>query len=215
MARNGRKKDAEGFNRKLRQVIDPAVAKALSHPLRSHILVTLGDRVASPNEIAKELGLAARDLDYHVKVLVEVGMIRLVGAEKRRGVKEHFYELSPKLVYIDDREWKHVPEPVRASFSATLLQALMDEAGEALRAGTFHARRDSHESRMKMLLDEQGWQEMTRAMDEALERVLAIRSQSAKRLKAGSHRGIPTAVFMLGFETAAGATHGSPAAVDG
>ncbi|HEX5761767.1 MAG TPA: winged helix-turn-helix domain-containing protein [Solirubrobacterales bacterium] len=206
--------NGEGFNGKLRQVIDPAVAKALSHPLRSHILITLGDRIASPNEIAKELGLAARDLDYHVKVLVEVGMIRLASAEKRRGVNEHFYELSARIVYFDDQEWKRVPAPVRATFSAALLQALMDEAGAALREGTFNARHDTHASRTSMLLDEQGWHELTRAMDEALERLLAIRSQSAKRLKSGTGRGIPTAVFMLGFETAAGAGRGRGAAVD-
>ncbi|HYP55423.1 MAG TPA: winged helix-turn-helix domain-containing protein [Solirubrobacterales bacterium] len=205
MARNGRKKSGQGLDGKLRQVIDPAVAKALSHPLRSHILVTLGDRVASPNEIAKELGLAARDLDYHVKVLVEVGMIQLARAEKRRGVKEHFYELRTAPFCFDDQEWDRVPAPVRSRFSDAFLRGLLDEVAEALRAGTFHARSNSHESRMNMLLDEQGWEEMARTMEDTLERVAAIRAGSAKRLRTSSQHGIPTAVFLLGFETAAGA----------
>lgn len=214
MARKGKKKGGKDLDGKLRQVIDPAIAKALSHPLRSHILVTLGDRIASPNEIAKELGLAARDLDYHVKVLVEVGMIRLVRTERRRGAQEHFYEQSSRLLYLDDQTWKELPGSVRSSFSASLLQALLDEAGEALRAGTLYARHTSHESRLNMLLDEQGWEEMATAMSETLERVLTIRAQSAKRLESGSDRGIPTSVFMFGFENAAGAEHESRTAID-
>jgi hypothetical protein len=65
-----------------------------------------------------------------------------------------------------------------------------------------------------MLLDEQGWEEVTAAMDETLNRVLAIRSRSAKRLKGDVDQGIPTAVFMLGFETAAGAERGDAAALN-
>lgn len=204
MAVKTKKIDLERLNGKLRQVMDPAVAKALSHPLRSHILITLGERIASPNEIAKELGLVARDLDYHVKVLIEVGMIRLVRTQKRRGAKEHFYELSSGILRFDDRAWREVPRPVRSSLSAAFLRALLHEAAEALRVGTFHSRANTHESRMNMTLDEQGWDEMTRAMEDTLQRVHDIRSQSAKRLANGSDRGIPTAVFMLGFETARG-----------
>lgn len=205
MAVKTKKIDLERLNGKLRQVMDPAVAKALSHPLRSHILITLGDRIASPNEIALELGLVARDLDYHVKVLVEVGMIRLVRTKKKRGAKEHFYQLCSRILHLDDQAWRQLPPTIRDSLSAGLLKALLDEAGDALRTGTYHARNGNHESRMSMVLDEQGWEEMTRTMNEALERVLVIRSESAKRLGSGSEPGIPTAVYMLGFETAAGA----------
>jgi len=34
-------------------LIDPRLAKALSHPMRSHILTILSERVASPNELAE------------------------------------------------------------------------------------------------------------------------------------------------------------------
>ena len=200
MARKATKKDA-GLHGKLREVIDPAVAKALSHPLRSHILVTLGDRVASPNEIARELGLAARDLDYHVKVLVEMGMIRLVRTEPRRGVQEHFYELSSRILYLDDPEWEKVPEAIRGSFTAGLLKILIEEAMEALQAGTLNARH-SHHSRTPMLLDEQGWMELTGVMGGALEQVMAVREASDARRQGGSEASIPVEVYLLGFEKA-------------
>jgi DNA-binding transcriptional ArsR family regulator len=186
---------------KLKQVIDPVLAKALAHPLRSHILATLGDRIASPNEMAKELGIDARDLNYHVRVLLEMEMIRLVRTEKRRGAKEHFYELSPPILYIDDRAWKRIPKHIRARMSASLFQVVLDEAVEALRAGTFPAQR-SHQSLTPMILDENGLDSVAKLMDETLEKVLEIREKSAHELRRTGEEGIPIEVFMVGFETA-------------
>lgn len=185
-------------------VMDVGLAKALSHAYRSHILATLGDRIASPKEMADEIGIEANDLNYHIKVLVRMEKIRLVGIEKRRGVHEHFYALCSRVVYLDDSEWKRLPEPIQSSLSASLLQLSTDEAIRALRAGTFNAR-NSHQSRTTMLLGEQGCAEMAQVLDETLEKMLAIRKKSAVRLKKGSEEGIPMAVIMMGFETAAGA----------
>jgi DNA-binding transcriptional ArsR family regulator len=201
MARKAKRKEVAALEGKLREVIDPAIAKALAHPLRSHILVTLGDRIASPNEIAKELGLAARDLDYHVKVLVEVGMIKLIRTEQRRGAQEHFYDLKKPVLYIDSREWARMPEPIRSRFSASLLKVVVDEAVDALQAGTFNAR-SSHQSRTPLVLDEEGWSEVARVMGGALDEVIEIGERTAKKLSRTGAKGIPIEIFMIGFETA-------------
>jgi len=200
MARKAKRKEV-ALEGKLRQVIDPAIAKALAHPLRSHVLVILGDRIASPNEIAKELGLAARDLDYHVKVLVEVGMIKLVRAEQRRGAQEHFYDLKKPALYIDRSEWACMPEPIRSLFSASLLKVVVDEAVDALQAGTFNGR-SSHQSRTPLLLDEEAWSEVAKVMGGALDQVIEIGERAAKKLSRTGGEGIPIEVFMVGFETA-------------
>jgi len=210
MARKAKRKEV-ALEGKLRQVIDPAIAKALAHPLRSHVLVILGDRIASPNEIAKELGLAARDLDYHVKVLVEVGMIKLVRTEQRRGAKEHFYTLAPPLLRIDDRRWSSIPADIRAHLSTSLLRLTVEDVLAALRAGTFNAR-DSHQSRTAMVLDEQGWNEVTGVMSRALEEVLGVQRESERRRGDGRGGAIPVEVVMMGFETAAGAGNGATVA---
>jgi len=210
------KNETSPLTGKLRQVIDPLVAKALSHPLRSHILLTLGDGLASPNEMARELGLQPRDLNYHVKVLLEMGMIRLVRKEKRRGAKEHFYELCLPVFQIDDLTWERLSQAMRGNLSAHLFQLVIDDALEALEAGTFGAR-GSHQSRTPMVLDEEGWREVTEVMEATLKRVLEIGRRSAKDLQQSGSEGIPIEVFLLGFETAKGAgaktgaaAHGSP-----
>jgi DNA-binding transcriptional ArsR family regulator len=188
----------------LRQLIDPILAKALAHPLRGHILATLGDRIASPSEIARELGIDARDLSYHFGVLVEIGMIKLVRTKKRRGVREHFYELDPPLVLIEDPGWSQLPESVRASLTASLLQVAVEDAVDALRAGTFNAD-NSHQSRMTMILDEKGRKDVLELMQTTRERMLEVGRQCSKSLKARPQDGTPVEVFMMGFETAAAA----------
>lgn len=198
-----KKKKPSGPNKNLKQVMDPILAKALSNPLRGHILATLGDRIASPKEMADEIDVDVKELNYHIKVLARIGLIKLMRIEKRRGAREHFYTLSSRVVYFDDRQWRRMPEPIRSSFSASLLKTVMDEAAEALQAGTFNAR-NNHHSRTAMVLDEDGSREVLELMDETLERMLQIRKRCSGRLKS-SGAGIPMEVFMIGFETAAGA----------
>ncbi len=186
----------------LRQVIDPALAQALSHPLRSHILMTLGDRVASPSEIAKELEMNARDLSYHFGILVEVGMIELVRTEKRRGVLEHFYELRPPILLVDGSDWSRVPERIQSRIRIDLLRDAAQDALEALEAGTFSGF-DSHQSRTTVILDEKGRRDVFELMQATLERVLEVGRQCSKSLQQGPEEGTPVEVFMMGFETAA------------
>jgi DNA-binding transcriptional ArsR family regulator len=202
MASKRSKGNGRGEPKNLRQVIDPVLARALSHPLRSHILMTLGERVASPSEVAKELDMNARDLNYHFGILVEIGMIKLVRTEKRRGVLEHFYELRPPVFLVDDSEWSRLPEEIQSRFRVDQLRGAAQAAVEALRAGTFSGF-DSHQSRITVILDEQGRRDVFALMEATLERVLDVHKECAESLKARQEDGIPVEVFMMGFEAAA------------
>lgn len=204
MASKRSKGDGRREPKNLRQVIDPALAQALSHPLRSHILMTLGDRVASPSEIAKELEMNARDLNYHFGILVEVGMIKLVRTEKRRGVLEHFYELRPPILLVDDSDWSRVPEQIQSRIRIDLLRDAAQDAMDALEAGTFSGF-DSHQSRTMVILDEKGRRDVFDLMQATLERVLEVGRQCSKSLQKRPEEGTPVEVFMMGFETAAAA----------
>ena len=204
MASKRSKGDGRREPKNLRQVIDPALAQALSHPLRSHILMTLGDRVASPSEIAKELEMNARDLNYHFEILVEVGMIKLVRTEKRRGVLEHFYELKPPVFLVDDSEWSGLPEQIQSRFRIDLLREAARAAMDALQAGTFSGF-DSHQSRVTVILDEKGRRDVFDLMQATLERVLEVSRRCSKGLQDRPEEGAPVEVFMMGFETAAAA----------
>jgi DNA-binding transcriptional ArsR family regulator len=190
---------------KLKQIIDPILAKALTHPLRGHILLMLGERgVASPKEIGDALNVGIQEVSYHVRNLKTRGLIRLVRAEQRRGVKEHYYELSEPLVYLDDEEWRRLPRQIQARFNVSLMRVAMADAVEALRAGTFDAR-DSHHSRMTMPVDERGRREVGEVLSHTLERLIEIQDGCAQRMTLPSDHATPLAVYIAAFETAAGA----------
>jgi DNA-binding transcriptional ArsR family regulator len=80
---------AEG---RLRQVLDLKLIKALAHAMRGHIIAVLSERVVSPNDIAKELGMDVAYVSYHFRVLRDdFQLIEQVSTSERRGFTEHFY----------------------------------------------------------------------------------------------------------------------------
>lgn len=73
------------------------MVKAIAHPLRLEILRALGER-ASPTELSRRLGEPLGTISYHVRVLADLGLLRLVEQAPRRGAIEHYYEAAPGLV---------------------------------------------------------------------------------------------------------------------
>ena len=84
--------------------------------------------------------------------------------------------------------------------SADLLRLIVGDAAGALEEGTFDARDDRHLSRTSMILDEQGWGDLTEALTETLGRVVEIQNESAGRLAKTGEEGHTVAVAMMGFE---------------
>lgn len=188
----------------LKQIIDPILAKALTHPLRGHILLMIAELgVASPKEISESLEVDLQEISYHVRNLKARALIRLVRTEQRRGVREHYYELSQPLIYLDDEEWRRLPPQIRSRFSVSLLRTAMSDAVDALRAGTF-TDLASHQSRTTMPVDAQGRREVAEVLGHALERLLEIKDACANRMTLPSEDAMPLAVFMMSFETATG-----------
>lgn len=189
--------------KKLKQVIDPTVAKAFTHPLRGHVWVTVCERgIASPTEISDELGLEVSEVSYHFRELKRRNLIRLVRTVPRRGFDEHFYEPCVPALHFDDFDWMKLPAPIRSTFSADTLRQIIEELVDALEAGSFDAR-SRHLSQSWLSVDERGWKELMRVMKAALNRIQAIQERSAKRRELSAEPGIPVSVVLASFETIA------------
>ncbi len=184
---------------KTREIVDQRLVKALAHPVRVQALTILNERVASPNELAKELDEGLSQISYHVKVLKDYGCIELVKTEPRRGAVEHFYRATARA-FLTDEDWQRLPKSVRPSMSATLLQTIMDDAVGALKAGTFDARDDHHLSWTPVIVDEQGWEDLAAVLSDALDHVLQVQAESAGRLAEEGEEGLSATVTMMGFE---------------
>lgn len=200
MATPGDGKNAEQEKGASREVVDQQLIKALAHPVRAQALAILNERVASPNEIAKELKQGVGHVSYHINVLKQCECIELVGTEPRRGAVEHYYRATTRI-FLDDEEWRRLPASVRPGMSASLLQNVVDDAGTALSSGSFDARDDRHLAWTKMILDDEGWGELNEVMAETLKRVLEIQSSAAARLSEAGETGFQASAVTMAYET--------------
>ena len=184
--------------------IDQKLVRALAHPVRIQILEILSERVASPNMIAIELETGLSHVAYHTRALDRCGCLELVQTAQRRGATEHFYKARPR-VFIGDQAWRSVPASIRGAVSAASLQTFMDKAVAALEAGTMDRREDTTFSWMPLHLDDQGWQEVTRILRGATDRVVEAQEESNRRAQASGRdeRSISAVVALALFETGA------------
>ncbi|HET9162524.1 MAG TPA: helix-turn-helix domain-containing protein [Solirubrobacterales bacterium] len=189
--------------KKLKQVIDPTLAKTFTHPLRGHIWVTLFERgVVSPTEIANELDIEVTEVSYHFRKLHRKKLIRLAHTAPRRGFDEHFYEPIAPAFQIDDDDWMKLPVGIRTGFSGEMLQQITRTFIEALEAGSFDSR-NRHLTRTWLTLDERGWKELMRLLLGTLDRIQAIQERSLERSREPSNALISVEVVIAAFETVA------------
>lgn len=185
--------------------IDRALVKVFAHPVKVRALTLLSERSASPKEIAEQLDLPIGQVSYHVRSLEELGMIELIGTRQVRGAVEHFYR-SIRRPSLNDAEWAELSLEDREAISFWIKQQEMIDAAQAFSAGTFDRRTDRHLSRVPLVLDEDGWRELTELMADGLEAILEIQARSSERLaERGGEDGFPVAASMSCFEMPEGA----------
>jgi DNA-binding transcriptional ArsR family regulator len=88
---------------------DPDQVSALAHPIRTAIL----DALREPNSasgVARAISETRQKTNYHVKALLDAGLIRLVGERRNGNFVEQIYQsiagtfvVSPRLAWSDDR----------------------------------------------------------------------------------------------------------------
>lgn len=180
--------------------ITQQLAKALAHPLRMRILSELNRGISSPNQLSQKLGEPLGNVSYHVKTLLEFDCIELVKTEPRRGAVEHFYRATERA-FLSDEDWAKIPASTRKGISGVILESIGEDATRALVEGTIEKRSDSHLTRSPLVLDEQGFEEISALLSDVLERATAIQTEAAARLAEGKGDSVNTMMAILHFET--------------
>lgn len=160
-------------------LLDYAVMHALSNELRVEAFAVLCERVASPKELADELGENLSQVSYHVTVLRQCRMIVLDRKVPRRGAIEHFYRaVTPTL--IPPNAWSNLPAAAKSSVSLRILEEFFEDAAAALRAGTFDS--DPGElSLVPLILDQPGAEKYGQLIAGFVDSVLELQSEVNKR----------------------------------
>jgi DNA-binding transcriptional ArsR family regulator len=180
--------------------VEQIVAKAFAHPLRVQILIILGEKVASPNMLAQELEQSLNLVAYHVRVLEKYDCIELVDTKQRRGATEHFYRATRRQ-FLSDDEWSRMPTSLRPGMAGAMLKSVFEDIEEASKGGALEEVEDIHLSRTPMVVDKQGWAEVSDLMQSTLDRVLEIHAESSERLAASEEPGILSKVHLLHFKS--------------
>ena len=79
----------------------PARMKALGDPLRSTILDLVLERAMTVTELAQRLRRPKGSVAYHVKVLVDVGLLQVVRTQKVRAIEERYYGRTGRTIVLD------------------------------------------------------------------------------------------------------------------
>src|SRR3954452_13417077 len=177
------------------------IAKALAHPLRAQILKRLGERVASPGELASELGAPLGVVAYHVRMLRDYDCVELVRTEPRRGALQHYYKATARP-NLDETQWRTLPSGLRRELAGETIAELVNDLGSAADAGKLDDP-DVVLTRTPLELDEKGFKKLNKLMAKTLDQALAIAQESSARRTEGANSEVfPTELGLLHFKRA-------------
>ena len=112
----------------VRVVSSPKELRALGHRIRDTILDLVLERAASVSDLAAAIGRPPSTVAYHVNVLVDAGMLKVVRTRRVRAVEERFYGRTAGIFYIG------AIEPEQAAGLANLLAVAASDSAPAHRA---------------------------------------------------------------------------------
>jgi hypothetical protein len=180
-----------------------SVVTGMQNELRTQIVVLLNERIASRPEICKELGASPNRVRHEMKVLLSLDppLVELVYEQPVRGTVEKFFQATDQA-RIDKEEWAAVPDVIKGGMRGTLLNLIVEDAVGAVSSDTFDTLDDAHMSWVPMILDDQGWEEAMKVLEEALEDVERIKGDSKERLLASGAKGHSCTISILGYASA-------------
>lgn len=82
------------------ELTDPTQVQAIGHPLRTTILGLLHERAATVTEMASAVGRPKSTVAYHVDVLHEADLVRVVRTRRVRAIEERFYGRTARMFYV-------------------------------------------------------------------------------------------------------------------
>jgi DNA-binding transcriptional ArsR family regulator len=175
--------------------VDQRLVRAIGHPLRLRLLTIFNERVASPSDLAAELGEPIGNVSYHTRILARLGCVELVKTKQVRGAVEHYYRAVVRPVFSDD-DWAELPLSIRKSLAGAVLTEIADDMSASATEGGFD-RDEVHLSRTVVTLDQRGWQELNELLQELGDQALEIQAQSAARLQSDGAQDSDSAALVL------------------
>jgi DNA-binding transcriptional ArsR family regulator len=181
------------------KTLEEGVGFSMGNEIRFETLSILNERVASPNEVAREIGASLSKVSHHITTLVEMQCIELVRIEPRGGSAEHFYR-AVKRPELSDEEWRELPPKRRRRILASVFRNLIAEILSALRIGKMDSDDYLQASWTAANLDAQARAEVAQEQVESMDRLKVIVEKAATRMASSGESGISTVFATIGFK---------------
>ena len=123
-------------------VTAPGQLRALADPLRGTLLELLLERAATVTEMAKAVDRPKSSVAYHVNLLVEAGLVRVVRTRRVRAIDERYYGRVARTYYVgvlNRAEDKQVVASMNG-LAAAVAESAAAHAADDLRCTLTHAR---------------------------------------------------------------------------
>jgi DNA-binding transcriptional ArsR family regulator len=124
------------------ELTTPAQLRAMADPLRGTILDLLLERAATVTELAAAVQRPKSTIAYHVRVLVDAGMLRVVRTRRVRAIDERYYGRTARMFYVgvvsipgDDKTLVHAN-----ALSVAAAESVPAHEADKLRSTVRHAR---------------------------------------------------------------------------
>ncbi len=123
-------------------VTAPGQLRALADPLRTTLLDLLLERAATVTEMARAVGRPKSTVAYHVSLLVDVGLLRVVRTRRVRAIEERYYGRVARTLYIGALHRPEDKQVVSAinGLAEAAAEAAPAHAADDLRCTLLHAR---------------------------------------------------------------------------
>ena len=82
------------------ELTSPIQVQAIGNQFRTTILGLLHERAATVTELASAVGRPKSTVAYHVNVLHEVGLVRVVRTRRVRAIEERYFGRTARMFYV-------------------------------------------------------------------------------------------------------------------
>lgn len=188
---------AEGKSYRRRPQEAGSLGEAVLRSADGRLVSVLSAEAQSVATLAERASLPPEEVEAQLTRLEEAGLVdRIVDAGKAA-----FRSRWPAWRAA---EWERLEQSEREAASVEITGAMSGEIATAIDAGAFDARPERILVRMPIWVDEQGWRELSDALDLTFDACIEIQRRIGERLqeKGDPQEGFPVRVHLVSFEPA-------------
>jgi DNA-binding transcriptional ArsR family regulator len=187
--------------------VDPRLLSALGDPERHRALLAIAETPDSVNGVSARLGQSPADVRRHLNELLANDAIeQLDGDDVRADDRRYRSMVRP---FLDDAHWALLAPEQRQAIFALTLRRLSERIDDAIASDGFgHVQ--THVSFTRLLLDEEGWQQLTDLLAGVLEEAMQIEAEAVERRNASGADPFHTNLAVLHFGRADAGARATP-----